>query len=190
MAGLEQPVASGLATGGRAALDGLLPELYEELRSLAAAQMRHERPDHTLQPTTLAHEAFLKLAEQAGVQWRGRAHFLAVAAQAMRRILVDHARTRGRQKRGGDRPCAAIDPDEVAAAAPSPHLLALDEAMASLAAFDTVKAQVVEMRYFGGMTTAEVSEVLGISTRSVERHWEIARRWLYLEMKKGDTTFS
>jgi RNA polymerase sigma factor (TIGR02999 family) len=171
------------ASGGdHRAVNELLPLVYEELRQLAGAMMRQERPDHTLQPTALVHEAYLKLVDRTRMQWTDRAHFLAVAAQAVRHVLVDHARGHRRSKRGGGR--AKLSLDERRAAAPGlpaeeVDLLAVDEALEDLATDDPREARVVEMRFFGGMTIEETAAVLGISAATVERDWRYARARLY-----------
>jgi RNA polymerase sigma factor (TIGR02999 family) len=166
--------------GDRAAFDRLLPLVYDELRRLAQARLRAERPDHTLQATALAHEVYLKLIDQSRVAWRDRAHFFAIAARAIRRILVDHARTRHREKRGGGARKLSLDEAlTVPAAAPDTDLLALDEALERLASVEPEKAAVVELRFFGGLTAEETAEALGISLSTVERYWRYARAWLY-----------
>ena len=169
---------------GRAeALDRLLPQIHAELRRLAKSYMRRERPDHTLQPTALVNEAFLKLVDQRDVTWQNRAHFFGIAAQAMRRILVDHARARAATKRGdGERPVAL---DEALALTDTPNLdlLALDQALARLANIDHQQSRVVELRFFGGLTMEETAEVLHISPATVGREWTMARAWLYAELQ-------
>lgn len=168
--------------GDRDALERLLPLVYDELHGLAARYLRGERPDHTLQTTALLHEAYLRLCG-ADVAWEGRVHFLAVAAQTMRRILVDHARARSRTKRGGgDGP---ITLDEALAAGPErpDELLALDEALLRLSALDERKARTVELHYFGGLTYDETAAVLGISPATVDRELRMARAWLYRELR-------
>jgi RNA polymerase sigma factor (TIGR02999 family) len=173
-----------LADGGGAGVDRLLPLIYDELRRLAESRLRQERPDHTLQATALVHEAYLKLVDQTNVTWQNRSHFVAVAGQAIRRILVDHARSRGRLKRGrGGRGLSLDDVLTLAADAPGADLLALDEALQKLARAHPKKARVVEMRFFAGMTVDEVSSVLGVASRTVERYWEFARAWLYRELE-------
>lgn len=164
--------------GGAPALDDLLPLIYEELRRLAASFLRRERSDHTLQPTALAHEAWLRLVDAERVQWRGRARFLALAAQVMRRILIDHARRRGASKRGGGQhrvTLAEVTPSIVEGEI---DVLALDEALRELAALDDRKARVVEFRFFAGMSMREVAEALGISQTTAEEDWYFARAWL------------
>jgi RNA polymerase sigma factor (TIGR02999 family) len=172
------------SSGRQDALDRLLPQIYAELRRLAASYLRRERRDHTLQPTALVHEAFLKLVDQRAVRWQNRAHFFGIAAQAMRRILVDHARAHGAGKRGsGERP-VSLDETLVLTAAPDVDLLALDEALTRLAAIDVQQSRVVELRYFGGLTMDETAEVLRISQATVGREWTLAKAWLYAELKQ------
>jgi RNA polymerase sigma factor (TIGR02999 family) len=168
--------------GKREALDLLLPFVYSELRSMAARYLRAERSDHTLQPTALVHEAYVRLADQRDVEWRNRAHFLGVAAQVMRRLLVDHARTRGRKKRGSG---LKVPIDDVDAAAPSEtdvDVVALDTALERLATLSPQQARIVELRYFGGLSLEETAEVLGVSTMTVKRGWAMARAWLHREL--------
>ncbi len=159
----------------------LLPLVYDELRRLARSYFRRERADHTLQATALVHEAYERLADQSRVDWRGRTHFFAVAAQVMRRLLVDHARQRGRRKRGGGEQRVTL---EGLAGSPAGsgldlvELIALDRALTQLAALDAREAQVVELRYFGGLTTAEIASFLHVSERTVRNDWGHARAWL------------
>lgn len=174
----------GAADRGRAA-EELMPVVYDELRRLAHGYLRGERSNHTLESTALVHEAYLRLADQQRVSWRGRTHFLAVGAQMMRRLLVDHARHRGRVKRGRDWHQVTLDhavssllgrslgPDE---------LLALDQALTKLAELDEREAQIVELRFFSGLEVAEVAAALGVSKRTVEGHWTHARAWLRREL--------
>ena len=170
--------------GRQDALDRLLPEIYAELRRLARSYLRRERPDHTLQPTALVHEAFLKLIDQRVVRWQNRAHFFGIAAQAMRRILVDHARAGAAGKRGaGERPMS-LDEALVLTDAPNVDVLALDEALTRLAAIDLQQSRVVELRFFGGLTMEETAEVLSISPATVGREWTLAKAWLYAELKR------
>ncbi|MFI5006840.1 MAG: sigma-70 family RNA polymerase sigma factor [Solirubrobacterales bacterium] len=169
--------------GNRAALEELLVEVYDELRRLARRHMRRERPDHTLQTTALVHEAFLRLAD-ADVPWQDRAHFFSVAARQMRRILVDHARARASAKRGGEARRLTLDE---AMAAPSRHvdeLLQIDEALGRLAEEDPRKSQVVELRFFGGLTYEEIAEVLGVSLSTVRADLRFAKAWLRKELTK------
>lgn len=178
--GLLQQVVDGDAR----AADVLLPLIYDELRGLAGAFLRREAAGNTLQTTALVHEAYLKLVGQNEARFTGRSHFFAVAAQAMRRILVNHARDRGRIKRGGGR--MRVDLDESAVMAPKleegPDLVALDAALERLAAFDARKARAVEMRYFAGMTVEQTAEALGVAPATVKRDWEFAKAWLYREL--------
>ncbi len=170
-------------TDGRAdALDRLLPHVHAELRRLAASYMRRERADHTLQPTALVNEAFLKLVDQRAVRWQNRAHFFGIAAQAMRRILTDHARAYAAGKRGsGERPVELHEAMAVAGL-PDTDILALDEALTRLAAFDPQQSRIVELRFFAGMTMQETAEALGISPATVGRDWTLARAWLFAEL--------
>jgi RNA polymerase sigma factor (TIGR02999 family) len=171
--------------GKNEALDDLLPHVYGELRRQAARYLRRERPDHTLQTTALINEAYIKLVDQKEVQWQNRAHFFAIAAQAMRRILVDYARTRGRGKRGGDAIQVPFDEAGEVAARQSPiDLIALDDVLSRLAQFDEQKARIVELRYFSGLSVAETAEVMGVSHKTVERNWTVARAWLHRELKQ------
>lgn len=162
----------------------LFPLVYAELRRLAAYYLQAERAGHTLQPTALVHEAFVKLVDRKRAGYSGRTHFFSAGAQAMRRILVDHARRRRRAKRGGDWKRVTLSGGEEAAAGAlsAEQLLALDEALDKLAHLDERQARVVELRYFGGLTVAEVAEALGVSKRSVEAYWTHARAWLKREL--------
>ena len=171
--------------GNREALDRLLPFVYAELHRQASRYLRRERPDHTLQTTALIHEAYMKLIDQSEVQWQNRAHFFAIAAQTMRRILVDYARTRKREKRGGDDVKLQLDDAiNVSSKEKSIDLVALDEALNRLAEFDERQARVVELRYFSGMTEEETAEVLSISPATVRRDWNMAKAWLYGQLSK------
>ena len=172
--------------GNGEALDRLLPLVYDELRSLANRSLRRERPGHTLQPTALAHECYLRLVDQRLVQWQNRAHFFAVAATAIRRILVDHARSRGAARRGGGRQRVEFDEGALVSEEIDLDFVALDEALEELAEMDPRKSRVVELRFFGGLGIEDVSEVLDISHATVEREWKLARAWLYREIRKGD----
>ena len=164
------------------ALDRLVPLLYEDLRRLAAGHMRRESPGHSLQPTALVHEAYVRLIDQRQVHWRNRAHFFGVAAGMMRRILVDHARSRRADKRGGAWDRVTLVEDHVAGGAQEIDLLALHESLERLAAFDPRQSQIVELRYFGGLTIEEVAEVVGISEATVVRDWTIAKAWLRADL--------
>ena len=166
----------------------LLPLVYEQLRAMAAGRMRQERPDQTLSATALVHEAYLRLVDQtAAPQWDGRWHFFGAAAEAMRRILVDRARSRRRLKRGGDRRREVLnDRSAPNVADPPEELLALDEALNRLAAEQPQKAQLVKLRYFAGLTTEEAAQALGISVRTAGRDWAYARAWLYAQITSAD----
>ncbi|MGI9515437.1 MAG: sigma-70 family RNA polymerase sigma factor [Pirellulaceae bacterium] len=164
-------------------------QVYDELRRLAASYLNYERPGHTLRPTGLVHEAYLKLAGQ-NAEIAGRTHFFALAAQAMRRILVDHARTRNRVKRGGGLNRISFDDALVVNLENEGDLLAVDEALSRLAELDPRQAQIVEMRFFGGMTVEEVAEALGLSRRTVEREWTMARAWLRQQLSEDDQSDS
>jgi RNA polymerase sigma factor (TIGR02999 family) len=164
--------------GERAALERLLPILYDELRDLAARAMARERGDHTLEPTALVHEAWLKLVDQRQQDWNNRSHFLAIAATAMRRILVNHAEAARAQKRGGGRERIEVTDVTGLGGADRLDVLALDEALTKLAAHDERKAKVVELRFFAGLSEEEVALTLGVTTRTVERDWRMARAWL------------
>lgn len=175
---------AGLSRGDPTALERLLPVVYNEMRRLAAGYLRKERAGHTLQPTALAHEAFLKIVVQEDVTWQNRAHFLGVAAQAMRRILVDHARRRKALRRGGGQTVIALE-DSGAAGPGEVAFDDLDQALNDLARKSERQARVVELRYFGGLTIDETAEVIGISPMTVKRDWTMARAWLFREL--GDT---
>jgi RNA polymerase sigma factor (TIGR02999 family) len=171
------------SNGERGALDKLIPLVYGELRQIAAGVLRRERPDHTLQPTALVHEAYLRLIDQRNVNWQNRAHFFAIAAQAMRRIIVDHARRHNAVKRGGDN--LRVELDE-AQSQPGPldvDVLKLDDALTALAAFDPQQSRIVELRFFGGLSIEETAEVIGISPATVKRDWSMAKAWLHREME-------
>lgn len=162
--------------------DELLPIVYDDLRALAEKYLRGEPAGHTLQPTALVHEAYMKLVDQTRVDWQGRTHFFAVGAQAMRRILVDHARRRRAAKRGGDRQRIMVDEQLLAAGRRDEDLLELDEALERLAELDSQQAKMVEMRFFGGLDVAETAIALGISKRTAEREWTMVRSWLRREL--------
>lgn len=164
--------------GDQAALDQLVPMVYEELRRLARSYMRRERQNHTLQTTALVNEAYLRLVDQKHMRWQNRAHFFAISAQLMRRILVDYARRRGYQKRGGGALQVTLAGAESLTDERTPDLVALDEALSSLAEIDPRRSQVVELRFFGGLSIEETAEVLKLSPTTVERDWTIAKAWL------------
>jgi RNA polymerase sigma factor (TIGR02999 family) len=172
--------------GNHAALDELIPLVYDELRRLAGRYMRRESEGHTLQTSALINEAYLRLVDQKSVQWQNRAHFFGVAAQLMRRILVDHARSRLRAKRGGGVQMVSLVEQAVMSKEVA-EVIALDEALKHLAEIDPRKSQIVEMKFFGGLTTEEVAEVLKVTTRTVEREWRKARAWLHRSISKGET---
>jgi RNA polymerase sigma factor (TIGR02999 family) len=174
--------------GDRAALDRVIPVVYDELRALAARHLAIERPGHTLQSTALVHEAYLRLAGQQQADWKSRAHFFGAVATIMRRVLVDHARRRGRDKRGGGVAVVPLDETPEVAVQARPDggvdVEALDGALDRLAALDARQARIVELRYFSGMTVEEVAEVLGISSGTVKRDWAVARAWLFAELSQ------
>jgi len=174
--------------GDKAALGKLMPLVYRELRRLAGHYMRRERPGHTLQASALVNEAYLRLVDYRRMQWQNRAHFFAVAAQAMRRVLVEHARSRQYAKRGGTAQRISLDDVAVLTDQQAAELVALDEALTSLEALDARKARIVELRYIGGLSIEEAAETLGVSTATVERDWRSAKAWLYRAIsQKKDT---
>ena len=173
-----------LSNGDRNAVDLLLPVIYDELRKLAASYLRRERPDHTLQPTALVHEAYIRLVDQTRVNWQNRAHFFGVAAQLMRRLLVDHARRHNAEKRGQNFQKISLDENIDKAGERSTMLLALDDALQALAQFDEQKARVVELRYFGGLSIEETADVMGVTPTTIKRHWRFAKAWLHGAMEK------
>jgi RNA polymerase sigma-70 factor, ECF subfamily len=181
-----------VSDGGREALDQLLTVLYDDLRRVAAAQMRREPPGHSLQPTALVHEVYVRLVDQRHVKWRDRAHFFGVAASLMRRILVDHARSRLADKRGGGLKRVTLVGDEPAADSPQGiDVLALHESLLRIAAFNPRQERIVELRYFGGLTIEEAAEVMGISEATLVREWTIAKAWLRADLsgvRFGDAT--
>jgi RNA polymerase sigma factor (TIGR02999 family) len=167
----------------RQSLDSLLPDVYQELRRLAATYIRRERPGQTLQPTALVHEAYLRLMKDRPDRWQNRAHFCAIAAHSMRQILIERARARGAQKRGGAQPRVTFDEALVAGGGQSFDLLALEEALQRLARLDPEQARLVELRFFGGLTVEETAEAMSISPATVKRHWAVARAWLARELE-------
>jgi RNA polymerase sigma-70 factor, ECF subfamily len=175
------------ASGDPSAVDRLFTAVYQEMRNLAGRFFRREPKAHTLQPTALVHEAYLKLVDQTSVDWQNRTHFFAVAAQAMRRILVDHARRRGAAKRGGRGKRVLLDEDLLPGVQPNAELLAVDEALSKLAELDPRQARMVELRFFAGLSVAEAAEVLGMPKRSAEREWTMVRAWLRRELSGSDT---
>ena len=172
-------------TDDRQSVDSLLPIVYQELRRLAASYLRRERPGQTLQPTALVHEAYLRLMKDKPGRWQNRAHFCAIAAHSMRQILIERARARGAQKRGGARQRVTLDEGLLPGAERSIDLIALDEALERLAAFDARKVRVIELRFFAGLTVEEAAQVLNVSPDTVARDWRMARTWLLRELDTG-----
>jgi RNA polymerase sigma factor (TIGR02999 family) len=168
--------------GNRDALDQLLPLVYAELHQIAQGRMRRERADHTLNATALVHEAYLRLMDQNEMSWQNRAHFFAIASRVMRQILIDYARKHTAEKRGGGTPDTLLDGKEISLGERADELLALDEALTRLAGFDERLAEVVEYRFFGGLTIEETAEVMDLSTMTIKRDWTKARAWLYREL--------
>ena len=169
--------------GDRAALDELLPLVYRELRQIAARHLAQERPGHTLQATALVHEAYLRLIDQHSVDWRNRAHFFSIAAEMMRRVLVNHAVSRRAQKRGAGETLLSLDEVISFPNRQDVDLILLDEALKRLAELDPLQARIVEMRFFAGLSVEEVAEVLGVSDSEVKREWRSAKAWLTAQMK-------
>ncbi|MEN3335905.1 MAG: hypothetical protein V7641_5270 [Blastocatellia bacterium] len=174
-----------LSKGNRVTVDLLLPLIYDELRRLAMNYLRRERPDHTLQATALVHEAYLRLVDQTRVNLQNRAHFFGIAAQIMRRLLVDYARKHNAEKRGADFQKLTLDENIEKAVERSEEIVALDRALEALAAIDEQKARIVELRYFGGLTVEETAEVMGVTPITIKRHWRMAKAWLYGQMTKS-----
>jgi RNA polymerase sigma factor (TIGR02999 family) len=185
-------IVAGLGGGGsadRASAEELLPLVYDELRLLARRYLNRERPGHTLQPTALVHEAYIKLVDQSRVNWQGRTHFFAVGAKVMRNLLIDHARAKGRAKRGGGRHRVTFDEGLTPFASGEldvDQLLAVNEGLDRLAELDPRPARVVELRFFGGLTVPEVALVLGVSQRTIEGDWTHARAWLKRELSRRE----
>lgn len=178
------------SSGDRRDLDALMHAIYADLRRLAAGHMKAERGDHTLQPTALANEAYLRLIDQRSVDWKDRLQFFAVASLVIRRILVDHARERRAAKRGGGARRVPLDDGAALVGMPDADAMDLDQALKELAEIDPQQARVVELRYFAGLTIEEIAEVLGIGKRSVDREWQVAKAWLFrrLSDRRGDAT--
>ena len=178
----QQSPSSAGAHALNTAVDGLFLAVYDELRRVAHRHLQHEPTGHTLTTTDLVHQAYLTLSEQTRAQWTSRSHFMSVAATAMRRILIDHARSRLTEKRGGDMKRIPLESATPAVAQPADLLVALDEALERLRLLDARQAQVIECRFFGGMTEDETAEALGIAVRTTRRDWVKARSWLYREL--------
>lgn len=171
-----------LRQGNRGAQDRLIPLVYRELRRIAGAHLRREPDTHTLQPTALVHEAYMRLVDITQVDWQGRTHFFSVASTLMRRILVEHARANRTHKRGGGEDTLYVSDALLPSPGRAPEILALDDALNLLARLDERQAKIVEMRFFGGMTEQETGDVLGISVRTVKRDWRVAKAWLFKEL--------
>ena len=185
MADIVQLLAE-MREGNGDATAQVLTQVYDELHRLAGSYMRWERPDHTLQTTALVHEAYLRLVGQRNVDWENRAQLLGVAAQTMRRILMDHARARVRAKRGGAQVKLSLDNNAISPCGEPADLLALDRALTRLTAIDARQSRVVELRFFGGLSVDESATILGISPRTVKREWMVARAWLFGELAKSE----
>src|SRR4051812_8018256 len=176
-------ILTEISSGDRSGVSRLMTFLYDDLRTLASRFLNRETRSHTFQPTDLVNESFLKLVDQTRINWQGRTHFMAVSAQAMRRILVDHARTKFRKKRGGrDRVRIELREDHAVSLERPEEILAVDEALNKLAALNPMHAQILELRFFGGMGMKEISEILKVSSRTVERHWAMIRAWVLKEL--------
>jgi len=178
-------ILEAIQRGDPKAADDLLPVVYEELRRLAAAKMAREASGHTLQPTALVHEAWLRLAGHENPRWENRAHFFGAAAEAMRRILIDAARRKQARRHGGGQQRINLDDVDVASEVEDDQLLALNEALERFSAQDKTKAELVKLRYFAGLTIAEAAQVLGVSEPTAKRYWAYARAWLYREISGG-----
>ncbi len=189
MLAAPKPDVTGLLhawrSGDRDALNELIPVVYDELHRLARARMRRERPGHTLQTTVLVNEAYLRLVNIRQVQWQDRAHFFAVSAELMRRILVDHARSLAYLKRGSGAACISLDDSAAIELARRADLLDLDDALEALERLDKRKAKIVELRFFGGLTVEETAEVLGVSVQTVHRDWKLSKLWLSREIERS-----
>ncbi len=178
-------ILNAIEQGDAKAADELLPLVYEELRRLASRKMSQEQPGQTLQATALVHEAYIRLVGAEDQQWKGRTHFFAAAAESMRRILIENARRKQRQKRGGGYQRIDIEDSDVATEGPSTDVIALDEALAKLAEEDPIKADLVKLRYFAGLTIEQAAKILEISQATAERYWSYARAFLFHEINKG-----
>lgn len=173
--------------GHGSATDDLLPVVYDELRKIAAAQLNNERVGHTLQPTALVHEAYMRLVGDGDVSWNSRGHFFSAAAQAMRRILVDRARARGSAKRGGGRAREALSDSALISEPVDDTMIAIDELLKKLDAYDKAKAQVVMLRYFAGLSIEQTAEALGMTEHKVKSEWSFARAWMHAELSRGES---
>jgi len=178
-------ILNAIEQGDAKAADELLPLVYEELRRLAGLKMSREPPGQTLQATALVHEAYIRLVGAENQNWSSRGHFFAAAAESMRRILIENARRKQRRKRGGGRQRVELDDAEVAIEGSSTDIIALDEALAKLAEEDPIKADLVKLRYFAGLTIEQAAKILEISRATAERYWSYARAWLFHEINKG-----
>jgi len=179
-------ILNAIEGGDLRGTETLLPMVYDELRLMAAQKLARERPGHTLQATALVHEAYMRLADSDGHGWKSRTYFFGAAAEAMRRILVENARRKGRLKRGGGRMRVDLLDGDLATGGRSDDLVALDEALTTLADTDPTKAELVKLRYFAGLTIEQAAEILGISTATAKRHWAYARAWLYGQIHSED----
>lgn len=186
--GITNRLMRAAAKGDQQASHDLLPLVYGQLRAIAAQRMKLERPDHTLQPTALVHEAFLKLVGPRSTPWAGEAHFFAAAADAMRQILLDHAKSKGRQKRGGKRVREALNLADVAALENFEEILALDESLCRLEQQEPEVGQVVRLRFFAGLSIDQIAELLQVAPRTVDRRWQFARAWLFRELAVDSTS--
>lgn len=173
-----------ISGGNRAIVDDLMPLLYKELKRIAAAHLRRERPGHTIQPTALVNEAYLKLIDQREANWQNRAHFFGVASQVMRRILIDYAKGRARRKRGGGAYQTTFDEALAVSEDRASELMDIDEALRKLEALDPRQVKIVEMRFFAGLSVEETAEAMGISEPTVKREWAMAKAWLYRELSR------
>ena len=178
-------ILNAIEQGDTRAVDNLLPAVYQELRQLAAQKLSREKPGQTLQPTALVHEVYLRLLHDQDQTWKDRSHFFSAAAEAMRRILVDNARRKHSRKHGGEHERVDLEDGIFAIQEPSEDMLALDEALTELDATDKVKADLVRLRYFAGLTMEQAAELLGLSLSTGKRHWRYAKAWLYTRMTTG-----
>ncbi|MHC4543354.1 MAG: sigma-70 family RNA polymerase sigma factor [Planctomycetota bacterium] len=179
-------ILNAIEQGDARATNKLLPLVYEELRFLAAKKMAREKPGQTLQATALVHEAYLRLVEGEGQNWKSRRHFFKAASEAMRRLLVENARRKGRLKRGGDKQRVSLDDVDLTIDAPSDDVVALDTALTKLAEEKPTMVEVIELRYFAGLNLEQISEILGVSRRTVSSYWSYSRAWLYREMTSSN----